>query len=388
MSNHHWLELKLPDTETLKRLILYGSFRLGLTLVKVHFYGMKQLFKLCYFCAEAVEQGIDKYCQIVDASVWGGMPQAFLEKSTDKLLAPGLEPITDLVGLLEGKHALIVGGTGSGKTTLARYLAAVIGGQVSVYDPDAAPEEWLGCECIGREGNFAAIEAAMSADLEDLKLRLIERGKRGDTAFIGRETFTIAEEFPLLKDEVDTAVEWMLAHARRGRKPKRFICILSQESEVKALGLEGQGGARKNLVEILTNKEAIARAKKQKNTPMVVWLQKDRSRVIADGEPVQLPPIEEIERVIRQAASNQVVVADKFYPDSETSIEVSAEPLHSEETSSFDYPEITVLEGVLEGLSQGRSDDWIAKHVIMKQYSIGYYKAKNLASQMRLRTIE
>ena len=388
MSNHQWLELKLPDIETLKRLILYGSFRLGLTLFKVHFYGIKQLFKLCYFCAEAVEQAIDRYCQIVDASVWGGIPQQYLDVKSERLLSSSIEPSTDLLKLLEGKHALIVGGTGSGKTTLARYLAAVIGGQVKVYDPDAAPEEWLGCECIGREGDFAAIETAMSADLEDLKLRLQERGKRGDTAFIGRETFTIAEELPLLKDEVDSAVEWMLAHARRGRKPKRFICILSQESEVKALGLEGQGGARKNLVEILTNKEAIGRAKKQKNTSLVEWLQKDHSRVLADGEPVQLLPIEEIERVIRQAASNQVVVTNQFNPEHETGIEVSVEPLPAEETSSFDYPEIAVLEGVLEGLSQGRSDDWIAKHVIMKQYSIGYYKAKNLAAKMRLRCLE
>ena len=53
------------------------------------------------------------------------------------------------------------------------------------------------------------------------------------------------------------------------------------------------------------------------------------------------------------------------------------------ETSSFEGSEIHLLEQVLEELSEGRSDDWIAKHVVMKQYNVGYYKAKSLVSRIR-----
>lgn len=366
---------KIPESGDIKRILYFGLVRILVTLPLIGMHIVRQLARLILYCSDiSIRVYEQSLITPLDYSLWG-IPEGGIVKKESKILE--IKATNDILSLLEGKHALIIGGTGEGKSTLAQYLAALVGGKVKVYDPDASPSEWTGFECVGREGNFEAIQASMESDLEDLERRLKERGRHGDSIFLGRELFIIAEEFPLLKDEVEIAIQWLLKHARRGRKPKRFICILSQESEVRALGLEGQGGARKNLAEVLTNKEAIKRAKKLKNLNLVEWLKSNRSRVLVEQLPVQLPDIREIEIIIRQSQRVLTPSTTEIQIGSDNVSENELEPLKNRSSDHSEIEEnVDLTSEIKDALKSGRSVDWIAKHIVMEKMRIGYPKAR------------
>lgn len=237
-----WIELKLPNHRAIFHYLLWGIGRVSFSLWLFGLHTLKATLKvgvvLCDMSERATHHLLTVYSQL---PYMGTVGQNIID--TTAVTLP-LEPdniIADLMQALAGKHCLIVGDTGTGKSMLAQWLSYQVGGEVTVYDPDAAPSEWAGLKVIGRRGDFEAINQAMTADLEELQRRIEARGEYGDKALAGLDSVLIAEEFPLLKDEVLVAVDWLIKHARRGRKPKRFIIALSQDDNVKTLGIEGEG---------------------------------------------------------------------------------------------------------------------------------------------------
>jgi energy-coupling factor transporter ATP-binding protein EcfA2 len=143
------------------------------------------------------------------------------------------------------KHVALIGGTGDGKSTFTQFLSSTIGGKVVVYDSDAKPTdwEWLNQDyVIGRKGNFKAINESMTADLVTLEELVSLRGEQGDEAISGRERFLIAEEFPILTDECESAPTWLKKHAKRGRRYKQFILVIAQNDTAENFGLQGDKG--------------------------------------------------------------------------------------------------------------------------------------------------
>jgi hypothetical protein len=196
----------------------------------------------------------------------------------------------DLLDIINGRHVLILGSTGTGKSTLAQWIAQQKNAVVKVYDPDATPQEWEGIEVVGRGGDFGAVEDAMQVDLKTLESRAIIRGKRGDKG-ITDELCIICEEFPAIASECESAATWMGKLARRGRKPKMFIIVLSQANNVTALGIQGDGQIRENFCVVRLGKFAVSHAKHLKNEALMAWLQDGKYRALADETPVQLPDL-------------------------------------------------------------------------------------------------
>lgn len=382
-----WIDIPLTITDKIGEWAIWATGFAITRIPLVGLYAAAQLGKLITHLSEMAAVSYMKILVVYDALPYGGFTGSKLVEIEGAKEIITINPCINIAEKLEGRHALIVGGTGEGKTTIAMYLAAIIGGQVRVYDADASPDEWKGLEVIGRGGRFDQIAEEMQKDLDDLQGRLTERGSRGDAAFIGREVFTIAEEFPLLKDEVENAVEWMLRHARRGRKPKRFICIITQEGEAKPLGLEGQGGARKNLAKVLTNKESIKRAIALHNQPLVEWLRGDRSRILVEDDPVQLPSLREQQEAIRRsipvyslpAAAMDSSDDETIDIEPETTVESDFQELETSSTRTSSTPEMAILTQILDAIEQGKSDDWIAKNIIPGSY----YPAKQEAARIR-----
>jgi energy-coupling factor transporter ATP-binding protein EcfA2 len=261
-----------------------GSVRLTIYLTKSALCGTVHLLDIL----DKGMQGLETYYDLLPAM---GMPmQSFTARLASQM--SDVLPALDTCNLMEsiaGKHCLIIGDTGTGKSTIAQYIAMQSASAIKVYDPDASPDDWQGLEVVGRGGDFASIENAMIADLDEMEERIKARAVSGDTATTGKDICIIAEEFPLLTDECDLAATWLGKIARRGRKPKMFIVALSQSDSVQALGIEGDGAVRSNFTYIRLGKFALAHAKHLKNDALRQWLQAGKYRCLIDDTPCQLP---------------------------------------------------------------------------------------------------
>ena len=228
---------------------------------------------------------------------------------------------------------------------------------------------------VGRKGNFAAIQEAMEADLEELQRRIELRGESGDKALIGLESTTIAEEFPLLASEVEIASEWMIKHGNRGRKPKRCIIALSQTDAVKSLGIEGEGQARKNFRYVRLGKFAVDHAKKLGDASIEAWLKAGKYRCMVEDQPCQLPDTKNYGQVMTrlhsQPGSGSVVTA-------EITAQQDLQPIVTAENAP---PEATIR-AAKACLAAGFSDSKVIKEVLGFQGG-QFQKGKQLLEQIK-----
>ena len=202
--------------------------------------------------------------------------------------------ITDIVTATEGKQVMVIGEMGTGKSTIAQYLAYTVGGRVKVYECEGTPTDWLGLEVVGKGEDWAGIERGMLEDLEDLSNQMKLRNDRGDGALEGTERVIIVEEYPELVSKVPSSGEWLERHARRGRKARRFPVLLSQYDRVAAWGLEGKSDLADAFYRIRLGKKALGHAKSLKNNALVDWLKQDRSHCLLDDSPCKLPNYREM----------------------------------------------------------------------------------------------
>jgi energy-coupling factor transporter ATP-binding protein EcfA2 len=318
----------------------------------------KIVLKVLIYCCDCLEAGSKKLLVVYDALPLMGVPlqSVVAEIQPEISQAQDLQTI-DLLEAIDGKHVFIIGDTGTGKSSLAQWLAYRLGGEVTVYDPDASPDEWQGLKVIGRKGNFEAIQEAMEADLEELQRRIELRGESGDKALIGLESTTIAEEFPLLASEVDIASDWLIKHGNRGRKPKRCIIALSQTDAVKSLGIEGEGQARKNFRYVRLGKFAVDHAKKLGNPDIGAWLKAGKYRCMVEDQPCQLPDTKQYGQVTTRL---QTVTATVTPVIAEIPLQQGFQPTVTAENP---LQEVTIR-AVKACLGAGLSDSKIVKEVL------------------------
>lgn len=395
-----WIEIPLSAADKLGEWALWSGIKLIVGLPGIVIYGWQQISRLSLHLANRCDAFYNQLIIPLDGIPYGGIAGTKLQRAEIKEVS--FEICTDIIEVLEGKHALLIGGSGDGKTTTAMFLAYSIGGDIKVYDVDAAADEWLGLNVIGRCANFSAIEQAMQADLTDLQERTILRGEKGSHACDGMDVVTIAEEFPLLVGEVDIAAEWLIKHGKRGRRVRKFILAIAQNDTVANFGIQGDAGVIDSFRMVRLGKKAQAHARRLKNEALLEWLKGDRSRILVDDIPVQLPPYREIQRVIQTGSRSSGTVVPSFYTDSKgVTSELLGEFPKTDETnpettenqgfqpSETSFPEtseggeIGLLKRILAAFEADKSDDWIAKNVIMKHESIGYYKAKEKAAELR-----
>lgn len=149
----------------------------------------------------------------------------------------------------DAPHTMIVGPTGTGKTTLVKALCASRRGDLLFVSPK--PNAWPGLAypTIDDDGGYTAIEQAMQQVLTELQRRLAAM-KRGATADTFPMLTIVVDEFPTVVDECPTAPVLYRKIGQIGRELRLRLMPLTTTRQVKDLGLEGRGAARENFAEI------------------------------------------------------------------------------------------------------------------------------------------
>ncbi|BAZ50145.1 hypothetical protein NIES4103_27590 [Nostoc sp. NIES-4103] len=379
---HTWVELNLPNAKTLGRYCAWGAGRLCFSVSLFAINITRNAFRMGIWLCDGVEAGAKKLLKVYDALPYAGTPITQVIEASAVPVNEPLEIITDIISAIEGKQVMIIGEMGTGKSTLAQYLAYTIGGRVRVYECEGTPTDWQGLEVIGKGEDWAAIEQGMAEDLEDLSNRLKLRTERGDGALAGSERVTIVEEYPEVSTKVTVSAEWLERHARRGRKALRPTILLSQYDRVAAWGLEGKSDLADAFYRIRLGKKALAHAKSLKNEQLIEWLKLDQSHCLLDDQPLKLPPYREMKaatlrgsQTIPQPYPNNVINPEK-------TAENTRKTAHSQGFSDSFSDESRLLWRMIQRLGEGKNDSAIVTEV-MGFTGQRYGEGKDLLERLR-----
>jgi hypothetical protein len=376
-------KFRIPEKEEMVRLLNWGGYRLLLTVPAIGLYTLRQLSRLAlHITSESERLYGEIILQPFDTLIWG--EEAVIEA---KLITQVIEPISDLLSAAEEKELMIIGEKGTGKSTLAQYLGYSLGGHIKVYEPEGTPNDWSGLEVVGKGEDWESINASMKADLEHISNQMVLRREKGDAALAGSDRVIIGEEYPEIAAKCDTAEEWLDRHARRGRKARVRLILLSQYDRVAAWRLEGRSDLLDCFYRLRLGKKAWNHAKSLKRDDLMDWLKHSRAHALLDDDPVILPDYREMTRVIQQAAQGYTQVSSRLLSGYEKQPEVPPEATDFQgfqalEAGSGESPE-SLLDGILGAFDAGKSDDWIAKNLLGATGGNSYYKAKDRVARIR-----
>ncbi|BAY37275.1 hypothetical protein NIES2111_16120 [Nostoc sp. NIES-2111] len=295
--------------------------------------------------------------------------------------------ISDVVSywLQQDKHLLIVGGTGAGKSTFIQSFASVlgVGWHYKLYDSDCTCDDWTYLRSLPRCAmyeTFASIGEQMQEDLEVIEQRTLERKQAGNK-WTTDNTLIVAEEMPVLVDEIEDCGQWLSRHAKRGRRVKRFVAVVVQNDTVKNLGLEGDSKLRDScFVRVYLGQSAIERAEQLKNTELVDWLKAGGKQVcLVDDKPALRPTTVQMQTrptaqfsfssASENAESLTVSQCSHVHEPSETAVLLENQPLTGVYVTAEQVEALRELynngwsvPAILEGkLGQKRGGSWVRK---------------------------
>lgn len=377
-----WINIKLPRPGHIVRFILWGGGRIFfsflLFLVDATNYSLLTLTTLLRWTRKSIVNLIRVYDQLPYGGVYG---KNIIDVTAEAIDFTG-EIITDIVDAISGKQVMIIGEMGSGKSTVAQYLAYSVGGSVKVYECEGTPHDWQGLEVIGKGEDWDSINESMIGDLDDLSNQMQLRMEKGDNALVGTEKVIICEEYPELVRKVEVSGEWLERHARRGRKAKRFTVLISQYDRVAAWGLEGKADLQEAFFKLRLGKKAVTFAKQLKNDELVAWLQEDRCNCLLDEHPCKLPSYREMKSVTHRLYlpfENRVSVT------AETTAQQTFEQDKLTVTLNCENEEIglqAVSKAVMALQSTGMSDTAIIKDVLGYQGS-RYRRGREILAHLK-----
>lgn len=375
-SSTSWVPVRLPNYKQIGRFLLWGTGRLCFSGTLFALDATTHTLITTQTVIKWTRQSVVNLLRLYDQLPYMGTHgQNLIEATAVPILEEPEEIITDIIEAIQDKQVMIIGEMGTGKSTIAQYLAYTIGGNVKVYECEGTPEDWQGLEVIGKGENWNAIQAGMESDLDDLSNQMKIREQQGDKALDGTEKTIIAEEYPELVSKVSSSGEWLERHARRGRKARRFTVLLSQYDRVSAWGLEGKSDLAEAFYRIRLGKKAVGHAKSLKNDQLIEWLRKDRSHCLIDDNPCKLPSYREMRSIISRPLFDNRTVPQK-------TPEKTLEPAQSKDSEDNFSESDAFLWRLIQKFGAEKSDSSIVTEVLGMTGN-RYSEGKDLLERLR-----
>jgi hypothetical protein len=188
---------------------------------------------------------------------------------------------------LKKPHLMILGETGSGKSTICKYLVSQVNAPCLIIDPHAAPTDWRGFTVTGSGRNYEAIATEFERLANLMQIRYEARDK-GISQF--EPLIVIIDEFPAIASSLGKgATDTVKLLAREARKVSIRMCLLSQGAEVKTLGLEGEGSIRECFAMLRLGNFALSHAKSLKDKGISEAIDSQDRPAMLDQLPCNLP---------------------------------------------------------------------------------------------------
>lgn len=200
--------------------------------------------------------------------------------------------LSDIKKALSKPHILVLGETGAGKSTLVKFLVSHAAAPSIVLDSHAAPDDWQGMNVIGMGRNYRAIGKAVSQLVNFMDERYQARSQ-GQKQF--EPLLVLIDEFPAAAANLGKSfTDNIMLLVREARKVSIRLIILSQGSEVKTLGIEGQGSIRECFAIVSIGKFALERAKSLKDAQIKQFIESAQYPAMLDDLPCELPKIDRV----------------------------------------------------------------------------------------------
>lgn len=146
-------------------------------------------------------------------------------------------PAVGIDELAAGDNLLIVGGKGTGKTTLLAALVARRQGNHIVLDPHNEPGKWGTLRVIGGGRDYAAITRILTDAMQSLQVRYGRMNKQPGASF-ARTTF-VWDEWRSIARSVAEAGDVVTSIVTEGRKVRLCVLAATHNDTVAALGCKG-----------------------------------------------------------------------------------------------------------------------------------------------------
>jgi hypothetical protein len=219
---------------------------------------------------------------------------------------------------LKKPHLMILGETGSGKSTICKFLVSQVNAPCVIIDPHASPTDWRGFNVIGSGRNYEAIANEFER-LANLMQSRYEQRDKGVTQF--DPLIVIIDEFPAIASSLGKgATDTVKLLAREARKVSIRMCLLSQGAEVKTLGLEGEGSIRECFAMLRLGNFALSHAKSLKDKGISEAIDSQDRPAMLDQLPCNLP-------VLNDSQSMPVLPLPSDYQDLADSPKPIAKPV-------------------------------------------------------------
>ena len=188
---------------------------------------------------------------------------------------------------LKKPHLMILGETGSGKSTICKYLVSQVNAPCLIIDPHASPTDWRGFVVTGSGRNYEAIATEFERLAKLMQIRY-ETRDQGVTQF--DPLIVIIDEFPAIASSLGKgATDTVKLLAREARKVSIRMCLLSQGAEVKTLGLEGEGSIRECFAMLRLGNFALSHGKSLKDKAIGEVMETCDRPAMLDQLPCNLP---------------------------------------------------------------------------------------------------